>query len=102
MSLKTRINNRTAARFLDLPYAILDDVIWSNETIDHQSNLKEDISNLIVSIVPADGLAPLGARTSAGAVVPKPRMCTWPARDGISIEMTLILNNAVCVTERYL
>ena len=31
----------------------------------------ENMSNFIVSIVPADGLAPLGARSSAGTVMTK-------------------------------
>ena len=35
----------------------------------NQQNLNEKISNFSVSIVPADGQAPLGAGTSAGKVI---------------------------------
>ena len=36
-----------------------------------QRNLEENMLNFSVSIVPADGIAPLGARASAGALMTK-------------------------------
>ena len=33
--------------------------------------MEENMSNFVASAVPADGLAPLGARTSAGIVMTK-------------------------------
>ena len=40
-----------------------------NELIDIQRNLNERNSNLMAITMPADGLAPLGARPSAGMVM---------------------------------
>ena len=38
-------------------------------THESQQNLEENKANFVVTIVPADGLAPVGARTSAGTVM---------------------------------
>ena len=37
--------------------------------LQYESNLAENIYNFVVTTVPADGLAPLGARASAGTVM---------------------------------
>ena len=53
------------------------DDIWSRKIIDSQRNLKECISNLIVITAPADDLAPVDARTSAGTVMNKLQFCMY-------------------------
>ena len=42
------------------------------------------MSNFPVSIMPADGLVPLGARTSAGMVMTKLGLCTGLALKGLT------------------
>ena len=60
---------------------------WKKNRIpDDQINLREGISNsnFIVSAVPADGLAPLGAKSFAGTVMTKAfhtyTTSTWTAK----------------------
>ena len=43
--------------------------------LQYESNLAENIYNFVVITVPADGLAPLGARPSAGTVMTNLRSC---------------------------
>ena len=45
--------------------------ILGSQIFDSQFKLEENISNWVVSTVPVDGLAPLGARPSAGTVLTK-------------------------------
>ena len=45
------------------------------KTVDSQGNLEEYMASYVVSTVPADGLAPLGARSFLGTVMGKIR--TW-------------------------
>ena len=65
-------------KFDGILVAIINDVTnpskWHG-IIEIQHNLDETCLTFLVSIVPADGLAPLGARTSAGNVLTKFRPC---------------------------
>ena len=56
----------------EIPSAILNDVIWSqNGIIDNQRNFEENISKFTVCTEPGGGLAPLCVKVSAGTVVAK-------------------------------
>ena len=52
------------------PWSLKD---YAKSLIARKKNSEENISNSVSSTVPADGLAPLGARTSAGTVMTKLR-----------------------------
>ena len=85
--------------------AILNHVIWSVKSCSKSLVLKEDIKeiclNFIVSTVLADGLAPLGARPSAGTVMMEFRSHVfsilydgtgnWNVNIGMGSEMCLAL-----------
>ena len=66
---------QSAKRFCIIFSAILNNVIWSNKRrlkITYSQRHFIEIMHIFVVIsVPADGLAPLGARTSAGTVMTK-------------------------------
>ena len=56
---------------------------------DIQQNLEKNMSNFVVSTVPADDLAPTGARASAGTVMTKFRslyvlLIDWNIQDKIA------------------
>ena len=61
---------------------------------DSQRNLIENVCNFEVSNVPADGLAPLGARTSAGTLMSKfgSHIHLEPALEGLNVN-----NEFICV-----
>ena len=67
------LNSQSAASFLHISSAILNDEIWSTKDYIESPidiiNLRENISNVIVSTVAADVLVPLGARSSAGTAM---------------------------------
>ena len=66
------LNTLSGLRFGGILLDILNDVKWSNEATHkhwHLVKICRKPCNLIVWTVPADGLAPLGARTSAGTVM---------------------------------
>ena len=66
------LNTQSASRYCETSAAIMNYVIYhKNVGQDHWTlrNLEENISRIIVSTVVADGLAPLGARPSAGTMM---------------------------------
>ena len=60
---------------------------WSLHNHWKSENLDENMSNFVI-IVPADGLAPLGARASAGTMMTKSgsHIYTWPAPQGLTAD----------------
>ena len=72
--------------------AILNNIIWSKKGIpDHGKgrNLMENMRNSVVSTVPADVLAPNGAKTSAGTVLTK--FWFWPYNKDVHLIERLTL-----------
>ena len=71
------VNTRSVARFRKILSAILDDVIgWKKVLkIVSQRNFKGNISNFVVSIMPADGLVPPNNTTSTGTAMTRFRPC---------------------------
>ena len=64
-------NHLEAQKYFETKLAILNDVIvpiGRYGSIDNQENFKVSICNPSVNIAPVENLAPLEARTSAGAV----------------------------------
>ena len=63
------LNNRGVGRYREISSCVLNDVTKStkrNEFHWNQEKLEEEMPDFIVSAAPADNLAPLGFRTSAG------------------------------------
>ena len=68
-------NTRSAARFPGISSAFSNNVVCSTENIikitNNPRNSQENMSNIVINTMPADGLAPNGARPSAVTVLIK-------------------------------
>ena len=69
------LNTKSATEFCEISSAIVNDIIYSTKGYMNSMAVWKTWykvkHNLVVSTVPADGLAPLGAKPSAGAVMTK-------------------------------
>ena len=76
-----RVNTESAMRFHNILVTILDDIINCDmESLITIRRLEKDIFDLIVNTVPADDLAPTGARACAGTVLTKVRTHMYARR----------------------
>ena len=83
-------DNRRSRRPLEMTSSVPN--MWCKSS-DRHINLEEDISSFPVSTVPADGLAPSGARPSAGTMLVKfgSRTFTYTALKGLCTPFGMLI-----------